>query len=412
MIDLSEFQNLVVAIAIGFLIGFEREWRDATEAKERFAGARTFALAGLAGGAAGMMDQSGLVIAAGLVGVFALVSAAYWAQARLDPTTGATTEIAYVVTYLLGALATAGDPALAGAGGVAAAILLALKPRVLAAARAVEPKEIGAALRFLAITVIVLPLLPDRGFGPYEALNPRQIWYYVVLISGLSFAGYWLIKFFGERGVVLTGLVGGLASSTATTLSLARLTRQGSARPLVAAAGAVGANVVMLARVAAILFVTARSVLDAIATPLLAAGAVGGLFALYLSNRDRESAGAIRLGNPMELRPALIFAGLLVLITLASRLAVERFGAQGFYYLSALAGLADLDAVALSAANQSNEGALKAGAAAIGVLIAVAANMCVKGAMMTAIGGLKAGGPTLAVFAAMAAAGAGAMFLA
>jgi uncharacterized membrane protein (DUF4010 family) len=408
---LIDFQNLLIAAAIGFLIGFERERRDTVEAQERFAGARTFALAGLAGGVAGMMPGEGLVVAAGLLGVFALVSTAYWAQARIDPTTGATTEIAYIAAYLLGALATAIDPALAGAGGVGAAILLAMKPRVLAVARALESKEWAAALRFLAIAVIVLPLLPDRGFGPYEALNPRKVWYYVVLISGLSFAGYWLIKFFGARGVVLTGLVGGLASSTATTLSLARLARQGAATPVAAAAGAVGANVVMLARVAAILFVTSRPVLLGVAPALLAAGAVGGAFVFYLARRDGEAAGAITLGNPMELKPALMFAGLLVLITIASRLAVERFGAEGFYYLSALAGLADVDAVTLSASEQTAQGALEPRAAGMGVLLAIAANMAVKGGMMASIAGLRAGAPTLGVFAAMAGAGAAAMIL-
>jgi uncharacterized membrane protein (DUF4010 family) len=274
-----------------------------------------------------------------------------------------------------------------------------------------EPKELAAALRFLAISVIVLPLLPDRGFGPHEALNPRQIWYYVVLISGLSFAGYWLIKFFGARGVLLTGIVGGLASSTATTLSLARLARQGAATPLAAAAGALAANVVMLARVAAILFVTARSVLEVILPALLAAGAVGALLAFLLSKRDRDEPSMIKLGNPMELKPALIFAGMLAAITLASRLAVERFGAQGFYYLAGFAGLADLDAVALSAADQTNGGALAAGAAGIGILIAIASNMMLKGGMLTAIAGLRAGAPTLAIFAGMAGAGVAATLL-
>jgi len=408
MPDFAQFQTLAIATAIGFLIGFEREWREATEAEKRFAGARTFALAGLAGGAAGLLAADGLVIAAGLLGCFALAGTAYWAKARVEPTTGATTEVAFVATFLLGALATAGDPTLAGAGGVAAAILLAVKPRVLAAARAIEAKELGAALRFLAIAVIVLPLLPDRGFGPYEALNPRQIWLFVVLISGLSFTGYWLIKLFGSRGVLLTGLVGGLASSTATTLSLARLSRDGAATPLAAAAGTIASNVVMLARVAAILSVASREVFGAIAPALAAAGIVGGGLALLFSRHGQSAAGAVKMGNPMELKPALAFAALLAFITLVSRFSVERFGAEGFLYVSALAGLADVDAVTLSAATQANTASLTAAAAAAGAAAAIAVNMALKGGMLTMIAGIRAGGPTIAVFAAMGAAGASA----
>ncbi|NWG71268.1 MAG: MgtC/SapB family protein [Parvularculaceae bacterium] len=411
MPDLDQFQSLAIATAIGFLIGFEREWREAADAEGRFAGARTFALAGLAGGAAGLAPGDGLVVAAGLLGIFSLAGAAYWAKARAEPTTGATTEVAFAATYLLGALATGGAPALAGAGGVATAILLSLKPRVLAAARAFEPKELGAALRFLAIAVIVLPLLPDRGFGPYDAVNPRQIWYFVVLISGLSFAGYWLIKFFGAHGVLLTGVLGGLASSTATTLSLARLARAQAATPLGAAAGVVAANVVMLARVAAILFIAGRDVAAVIAPGLAAAAIAGVGAALLLSRRDQPPGGAIRLGNPMELKPAILFAALLTAITLASRSAVERFGAEGFYVLSALAGLADVDAVTLSAAAQADEAALTARAAGLGVLIAIGANMLLKGGMLTIIAGPRAGTPTLAAFAAMAGAGASAFHL-
>jgi len=411
MPDLARFQTLAIATAIGFLIGFEREWRDAAEAEKRFAGARTFALAGLAGGVAGLLAAD-LVIAAGLIGAFALAGAAYWAKARAEPTTGATTEAAFVATYLLGALATAGEPTLAGAGGVATAILLAVKPRVLAAARAIEAKELGAALRFLAIAVIVLPLLPDRGFGPYAALNPRQIWYFVVLISGLSFAGYWLVKFFGARGVLLTGVVGGLASSTATTLSLARLLREGAATPLAAASGVIAANAVMLARVSAVLFVASREVFVAIAPALAAAALVGAGLAFLATRRDHGATSTVKMGNPMELKPAIAFAGLLALITLASRFAVERFGAEGFYLVAAFAGLADVDAVTLSAATQANTEALAPAAAGAGVAVAIAVNMALKAGMLTVIAGVRAGALTLGAFGAMAAAGASALFFA
>lgn len=408
MAGIEQFQNLAVAVAIGFLIGFEREWSDAAETKERFAGARTFALAGLFGGAAALFGGAGVVAAAGLLSIGALAAASYWIKTRADPKAGATTETALVATYLLGALAASGEPVLAAAAGVAAAILLAAKAKVVAAARAIEPKEIAAALRFLAIAVIVLPVLPDRGLGPGGAINPGELWRFVVLISGLSFAGYWLVKYFGERGVLLTGLVGGLASSTATTLSIARLVRDGAAGPAMGAAGVVAANVVMLARVGVILSVVSRPTLAATYPALVAAGFAGALAAFALSRRRTGEGARIELGNPLELRPALIFAGLLASVAIAADILVARYGAGGFLGLAAVTGLADLDALTLSGASQVNAGALDPETAGLGVLIAIAVNMSVKGGMATAVAGARAGAMTAAAFAAMAAAGAAA----
>ena len=409
MNGLGDFQNLAVATAIGFLIGFEREWSHAAQAKERFAGARTFALAGLAGGAAFAVGGE-ILAAAGLVPLGALAVASYWNKTRADPAAGATTETALIVTYLTGALAASGEPTLAAAAGVVAAILLSLKPRVEAAARAIEPKELAAALRFLALAVIVLPTLPDQGFGPGEAINPRELWRFVVLISGLSFAGYWLVKFFGERGVLMTGVVGGLASSTATTLSIARLTRDGASSPWMAAAGVVAANVMMIARVAAILMVVSRETLSVLWPAFTTAGVAGALAAAGLARNREAQPAKIELGNPLELAPALIFAAILAAVALAADFLVARFGGAGFLWLSAVTGLADLDALALSGAAQVNAGALKAHAAGLGVLIAMGVNMCVKGGMLTAVGGSKPGAAALGVFAVMGAIGAAVFF--
>ncbi len=411
MPDLADFQNLAVATAIGFLIGFQREWRDVGEGSDRFAGARTFAIIGLAGGAAGLFGEA-LMIAAGLIAVGTLAAIAYWSTARHAPGDGATTEFSVVATYLLGALACHGEPALAAAGGVAAAILLAAKAKIASWTQSIDRKEVAAVLRFLAISTIILPILPDQGYGPYEALNPRTIWWTVVLISGLSFVGYWLIKFYGSHGVLLTGLVGGLASSTATTLSLARLVRDGSAKPGAGAAGIVAANVVMLARVAVLLAVAARAVLAEIWPALLAGAIAGGLVALFYWRRDRKANAEITLGNPMELKPALMFAVFLAAILVVSRFALDRFGDTGFYVVAAVSGLADLDALTLSAAAEANAGALAVAAAGAGVLIAIAANMIVKGGMSLAIAGAGAGLRVALGFALIAAAGAAAYVLA
>lgn len=410
MAELADFQNLAIATAIGLLIGFQREWRDVELEKQRtFAGARTFALTGFVGGLAGIIGDGGVVLVAlGLAAVAGLAIAAYWAEARDKPGAGGTTEVAVIATYLLGALATRGDATLAAAGGVLVAILLALKPLIQRLTQTIDAAEIEAALRFLAISVIVLPILPNEGFGPYQALNPRQIWWLVVLISGLSFLGYWLTKLFGARGVLLTGLVGGLASSTATTLSLSRLVRNGTTSARAGAAGIIAANVVMMARVVMLLSAVSVNVLQAI-WPALAAGALVGLVAAALFWR-RETPGEepVRLGNPMELRPALVFAALLAFVALASRFASEAFGDRGVYALAFVTGFGDVDAISLTAAGQARSGGLSPETAGGAVLIAVASNIVVKAALARWVAGPGAGLRVGAAFAVILAAGAAA----
>jgi uncharacterized membrane protein (DUF4010 family) len=402
-------RNLAVALAIGFLIGFEREHTHAVEARTHtFAGARTFALVGFIGGLAGWLDRGFLLPGVALAFIGALTVASYWASARDEAGRGGTTEIALAVTFLLGLAAARDQLLIAATGGVAVAILLSIKESVVRWASALTGAELYAALRLLAISVIVLPLLPDRGYGPYEALNPREIWLMVVFISALSFFGYWLIKLMGgEKGLLLTGLAGGLASSTATTLSLARFARDG-ASPKQVAAGIVAANVVMLARVGFLLAAVARDVLAAV-WPVLAAGAVVGAgAALILWRGSREKRGAddvLTLGNPMEIKPALIFAVLLAVIALASRFGADQFGQGGLFVVGLISGLADVDAMTLSAGRQAAGGGVEIAAAGAAIMAAVASNIVVKGAMTWGIGGRAAGMIVAAVFAAIIAAG-------
>lgn len=408
-------RNLAVALAIGFLIGFEREHTHAAEARtSTFAGARTFALVAFAGGLTGWIDKGFLLPAVALGFIGALTVASYWATAREENGRGGTTEIALAVTFLLGLAAARGELLIAATGGVAVAIVLSIKESVVRWASALTAAELYAALRLLAISVIVLPLLPDRGYGPYAALNPREIWLMVVFISGLSFFGYWLIKLMGGgKGFLLTGLAGGLASSTATTLSLARFARDGANAKQVAA-GIVAANVVMLVRVGFLLAAVAREVLAAV-WPVLAAGAVAGAGAaliLWRGSRERRGAeDALEVGNPMEIKPALIFAVLLAVIALASRFGADRFGEGGLFLVGLISGLADVDAMTLSAGRQAAGGGVEIAAAGAAIMAAVASNIAVKGSMAWSIGGRAAGTMVAAAFAAIVAAGAAAFLI-
>jgi uncharacterized membrane protein (DUF4010 family) len=222
-----------VAIAAGFLIGFEREWTQALEQRRHaFAGARTFTLVSFAGALCALLSEGVLLVAAGFIAIGGLTGYAYSIEARESESRGGTTEIALLAAYLLGVAAGRGETLLASAGAVAVALTLSLKDEITRLARVLNESEIHATIRFLAISVLILPIAPDRGFGPYDALNPRELWLMVVLISGLSFLGYWLAKALGGgRGALATGLVGGLASSTATTLSLSRRARSGASAP-------------------------------------------------------------------------------------------------------------------------------------------------------------------------------------
>lgn len=351
--SLIDLRNLALAAAVGFLIGFEREWTHAVEARAHtFAGARTFALIGFVGGLAGFMSDDWRFIAVAFAAVAALTIVAYWAGARAAPEIGGTTEIAIFATFLLGLAATRGHLLVAAVGGVSVAVILSLKESVGRLAASLSAAEIRAALRFLSISIIVLPVLPNAGYGPYAALNPREIWLMVVFISGLSFLGYWLVKALGpKQGVFVTGIVGGLASSTAAALLL----QQAAGRPAP----------------------------DAV----------------------------LEVGNPMEVRPALIFAALLAVISLASRYGADRFGDGALYIVGLASGLADVDAMTLTAGRQAATGGIGAIAAGGAIMAAVASNIIAKGAMAWTICGRGVGLPVAGAFAAILAAGAGAYLL-
>jgi uncharacterized membrane protein (DUF4010 family) len=399
---------LGLAGAAGFLIGFEREWSQALERRAHsFAGARTFTLVGLVSCMAGQLSSGPWIVASGLLVIGALAVMAYRLEAHETAGRGGTTEVAIIATYMLGVEAGRGELVIASAGAVAVAFMLSLKDEIRRVAGALNEQEIHATLRFLAISVIVLPIAPDQALGPYGVFNPRELWLMVVLISGLSFLGYWLVKALGPgKGVLAMGLVGGLASSTATALSLSRRVREGASAPA-AAAGIVMATVMMLGRVALILAAVTPAALVAVASPFAAAALAGILAALGLYRRQRrdEPVNAVALGNPFELKPALVFAAMLAAISLAAAFAADAFGARGLYAIAAISGLADLDAITLSAGKQAGDGAISPGVAGAAILIAILANTLTKGAMAASVGGRRMGVLVIGVFALMATAG-------
>lgn len=388
------------ALAIGLLIGTQREFQHRREENRAspYAGIRTFPLVALAGGMGGylsvLFDGPWIAVAVVLV-VGAMAVVAYQVGvARGD--VGLTTEVATLVTALAGALCVTGDLGVVVALGVGTAILLALKPESRRFVKALSEEELEAALKFAAVSALVLPVLPDETYGPppFDVVSPFKVWLMVVFISGISFLGYVLTKVAGaKRGVGLTGLVGGLASSTATTLSFAERSKSQEALSRALAMGVFAAWAVMFTRVLVEAGVVNRALLGAV-WPAITAGGVAGLaYGAFLWVRDRKEdveAGdgeKTTFSNPFELKAALAFGALYAVILVASKAAEMYLGTAGLYASAVASGLADVDAVTLSMAELSGpEGSLDVGTAANAVVLAAASNTVVKGGIVVATG--------------------------
>ncbi len=374
MTELELFQRLGLALALGLLIGFERGWHErAGPEGSRIAGIRTFALVGFGGGLAALLLGTYDSVAFGLAfaAVATLIIAAHVASLPRIGSLGVTTGIATLVTFLLGAAAVRGEPLIAAAGAVVTTILLSLKPVLHRWLQNIEQQELLAVLKLLLISVVILPVLPDRGMGPWAAINPYEIWWLVVLIAGVSFAGYVAVRLFGAgHGVMLTGLLGGITSSTAVTLSLARLSRHNPEASRLLAAGATAASAMMLPRLLLVVGLLNPALALQLAWPLGAAAVTSfaGAFWLWRGAANDAAEPALKLDNPFEFWVALRFGLLLAIIMLLARAVPAWFGAEGLYALAAISGLADVDAISVSMARLAGgEIAPELAAAAVGI---------------------------------------------
>ncbi|WP_026871474.1 MgtC/SapB family protein [Inquilinus limosus] len=412
MDDLTVAIRLGAALAVGLIIGLERGWtdRDRPEGR-RAAGLRTFAITGFGGGLAVFLapDLGPGPLLLFLAGIGAYMLAAYW---REQGSLGLTTEVAMLVTALLGAAAGIGHD-LAGVGGaVVVALLLREKARLHGWLERFTPAETAAALQFLLIAVVVPPFLPDRTLDPWGAINPARIWWLVVLVAGLSFAGYAAVRIAGPRvGTLLTGLLGGLASSTALTLVFARQARAAPQAAPALAAGIVAAWAVMVIRIGVLVLVLHPPLALALAASLVGAAAVAVGFGLWLWRAASErTSEAPPLGNPLDLWSALKIVALIVAVLVLSKLLDEYLGVAGLYLLAAVSGLADVDAITLSAARLT-QGGLGVAAGAAVVLIAAGVNTLVKAGLAVVLGGRVMALRILPATAAMLAAGVAGMAL-
>jgi uncharacterized membrane protein (DUF4010 family) len=406
--SLEEILPFVYALALGLLIGFERERSHPPES--RVGGSRTFALVAVCGALAAFLDP--WVIVAGLVGVAALVVVAYRRTSLLDP--GTTTEVALLATYLLGALTIDHAPLAVGVAIIITVVLLA-KTRIHAFTRDVVTEiEVEDALKFAVIAFVILPLLPNRDMGPYGVLNPHQIWLLVVAFTGISWVGYIAVRVFGDRkGLLLTGLAGGFVSASATTATMGGRARgdEKVGRPIGdAVAGALLATIATFVQLVAIMVVASPEVASELWPACLAGGLVLTGLALLDRRRHRVQDGADagrspvaatddgdsngnrngsgrRTPRPFALRSALVLAAVLVGALLVGRWAAEVFGSSGVYVASGAAGLADAHAGALASTQLYNLDAITLTTALVAIVVAMLANTCTKVVIGFATGG-------------------------
>lgn len=386
--DLDDLlSRFAVALGIGLLIGLERGWRTRDETPgSRTAGIRTFSLSALLGALAGALAGSvGGVASAGgglLLGVaFAAFAAVFGLfcrdENRAEKTFSATTVVAGLLTFALGAYALVGDVRAAGAIAVAATLLLAGRENLHGLVDQVTWPELRSGLILLAMTFIVLPMVPNQDFGPFGGVNPRETWLIAIVLAGVSFAGYVAVKVLGARhGLLIAAGAGGLVSSTAVTVSNARRAAAGEGTPTLLAGGVALATAISFGRVLAIVGVLKPALLPLLGPPLAAAAVVAVAFAAVSTywRADEDEAGeAVALRNPFSFWSVVGFAALLAAVTVAGRAVGEYLGATGAVLGAAAMGLADVDAITVAMARLVPQ-PLSETAATYAILAAVASN--------------------------------------
>jgi uncharacterized membrane protein (DUF4010 family) len=396
--------SFATAILLGALVGIEREKRKAEERESGgIAGLRTFTLLALFGAAAGWLTReiaSPWVLASALLIAGAFVVAGYLAAARANPeSTGLTTEVAAVVVFLLGAMVMLGHAELAIGLAVVTAAVLAYKQPLHGFVDRLGWDDVYAGLRLLIASFIALPLLPNEPIDPWGALNPYTLWLLVILISSLSLVGYVLTRVLGPaRGAALTGLTGGLVSSTAVTLSFAKDARDKPNNTPALVCGILLAWAVMFLRVIVLVAVVNRALLPQVLVPFLAMALVAGGFAAWLYYRDGAKSGTAAKGgvtvrNPFSLTQAAKFAAFFAVVLLAVKIVQEHFPPSGLYAVAALAGLTDVDAVTLSMSEFAKSGEMRV--AVVAIVIAALANTLVKCGLAFGVAGPALGRPLL-----------------
>ena len=381
-------KSLLVGGSLGALIGLERQWDEQFRhhRSKVLAGLRTFTLWALFGVLCAWFTQAihPMFFIAGFAAMVVWLTLFLQRRNRPGGDPGFTTGAAGMLTFLIGGLVFWGMERVALVLAVGMIILLALKPTLQRFTQGITVEDVRSALKFAAVTGVILPLVPDQTYGPYGAFNPHTVWMMVVLVSGVGFVGYLAVRVLGQRnGIAVAGLLGGLASSTATTLAMSRQSRERPSESHDCALAILLACTVMVWRVGLLIGVVSVKTLWALWPSLLAVSVPGALWCLWRLIHGGSGAGEAgdltHYGNPLRLRVAVQFGALYALIIRAVKASIAHLGNSGVLAMSGLSGLIDLDAITLSLSQMTAAGSLTAMTATQGILLAILANTVVKG---------------------------------
>ncbi len=396
-IEKLQLYHLLISLAIGLLIGLERGWhRRESQTREHIAGIRTYGLLGLLGGCCAMLASTQNILLMGLffIGLSIMLITIYVIDITIHRRDmGMTSLIASLLAFILGALASIGQETIASATAVITTLLLGYKSSIHRLINKIDVAELHAILQLLLISVLILPLLPNKAYDPWQALNPYEIWLMVVLIATISFVGYFALKIGGpRRGAAFTGLFSGMVSSTALTLSFARIARHNPAIQHELSAGILIACTTMFPRMLLLASIINHTMLHYLWLPTLIMSiclVIPAVFYLQKPSQENQTTGAA-VANPLELEPAIMFGLFLAGIMLLSKILKSYFGDAGILMLAAISGIMDVDAIDLSLSRMSLKD-LDLKIAASGITLAAVVNNLVKAGIATFVSGHSIG---------------------
>lgn len=395
--QLSDFNSdqligLAISIGIGFLIGMERQFsKETAEHQEQFAGIRTFTMVSMFGYLSALIGQvmGEWIFGLTLVCVFAFVIVSYLRLSKTPGNSGATSEFALIITFVLGGLVFLGMILLALIIMVVMLLLLAFKPTLHLFVEKLKRQELLAIILFVVMSALVIPFLPDFNFGPYKLWNLKEIWKMVVLVSGTSLVGYMIAKFMGNRGTMLAGVVGGLVSSTSVALAYSRKSTESKSvdTSFYYAMGVISACTVMFPRVLFEVYIVNLELAYDLWVPiaLISLAGFGSAVLIYKFKKGNIGHNGIVLKNPLDLAIAIKFALLYAAIQWLVKYSSEQFGDSGTYIAGAISGITDVDAITLSMAKMARGGGNSI-LAVNTILIATLSNTLVKFIIVIALG--------------------------
>ena len=410
-LNLEPWWRFAVALVVGALIGLEREFVLRQEDEHAFAGLRTFIFIALLGALSAYLHEAyGLVPAAlAFGGLILLTVSSHIVEVWRHDKAGITTEVATFVTFLLGWIAMWGQAEVALSMSVIVALILALKGWTRRMAKRMTAEDLRIILEFALVSAVVLPLLPNQTLDPWGVVNPFTIWLLVVFVSGIGFAGYLLMKFLtADTGIWITGVLGGLVSSTATTVNFSGRSRENPAFSDLFAQAILLASAVMFPRVLLEVLVINHSLVGLIALPI-GLMLIAGLIVVFILRRRADTSavdgGSVSLSNPLRITTAIGFALIFTVVLVLIQVMQQTLGTTGVYLTSFITGLTDVDAITLSVAQSASAGLMEPVVAARAIVIAAVMNSIAKAGIAYALGSEELRRIILRAFAPVAGVG-------